>query len=91
MPITTAKRAKFLAASTLALFLLISESMSASVSYTYDELGRVRTALYDNGLCVAYAYDANGNRTSQSNTISTAAETPYWGAGVWGCFPWTAP
>jgi YD repeat-containing protein len=71
------------------LLSFCSSPASASVSYTYDPLGRVTTALYDNGLCVAYSYDANGNRTSQNNTISTPATTPIWGAGVWGCFSWT--
>ena len=60
-----------------------------SVVYTYDPLGRVTTGLYDNGLCIAYAYDANGNRTAQTNTISSAPESPTWGSGVWGCFSWT--
>jgi uncharacterized protein RhaS with RHS repeats len=61
----------------------------ASVSYGYDALGRVTTALYDNGLCIVYAYDANGNRTSQTNTISSTPESPVWGTGTWGCFIWT--
>lgn len=61
----------------------------SSVIYTYDQLGRLSTALYDNGLCIAYIYDAAGNRTSQTNTISGAPESPIWGSGVWGCFPWT--
>jgi hypothetical protein len=80
----------FLAIAVSALFLVCRAALAqASVSYTYDQLGRVTTALYDNGLCVAYGYDANGNRTAQSNTISSPAETPMWGTGTWGCFPWT--
>lgn len=61
----------------------------ASVLYTYDQLGRVTTALYDNGTCIAYSYDANGNRLSQTNTASGSPESPTWGSGVWGCFIWT--
>jgi YD repeat-containing protein len=61
----------------------------ASVVYSYDQLGRVTTALYDNGLCIAYSYDVNGNRTSQTNTLSGTPGMPTWGSGVWGCFPWT--
>lgn len=68
--------------------LLPSEADSSS-DFTYDPVGRVTTALYDNGLCVAYGYDANGNRTSQTNTISPAPELHTWGSGVLGCFKWT--
>ncbi|TGQ51031.1 hypothetical protein EN836_26170 [Mesorhizobium sp. M1C.F.Ca.ET.193.01.1.1] len=58
---------------------------NSSVNYGYDALGRVTSALYDNGLCIAYTYDANGNRTSQVNSTQTAV----WGSGAWGCFKWT--
>lgn len=71
--------------------ILIPAGSSASTSYTYDPLGRLTTAIYDNGLCLAYTYDANGNRTSQTGTISGAPKTPVWGTGVWGCMPWTSP
>lgn len=63
---------------------------TGSVSHTYDPLGRIATALYDNGVCIAYVYDANGNRTAQTNTASTGPETAVWGSGTWGCFAWTA-
>lgn len=69
--------------------VMSADAATASASYTYDQVGRVTTALYDNGVCVAYVYDANGNRTSQTNSISGAPESPAWGSGVWGCFPWT--
>lgn len=62
---------------------------AAAVSYGYDALGRLTTALYDNGLCIVYAYDASGNRTSQNNTSGSAPESPVWGTGVWGCAKWT--
>ncbi|MFD1985440.1 RHS repeat domain-containing protein [Mesorhizobium newzealandense] len=58
---------------------------NSSVSYGYDDLGRVTSALYDNGMCIAYSYDANGNRTAQNNAVGTTV----WGSGVWGCFNWT--
>jgi YD repeat-containing protein len=67
------------------------EPSLASDSYTYDLDGRLTTTLYANGLCIAYAYDANGNRTSQSNTISSASESQVWGLGVWGCALWASP
>lgn len=65
-----------------------AQAANGSVGYTYDALGRVTTASYDTGVCVIYAYDANGNRTSQTIKVGTGA-TPTWGTGVWGCFNWT--
>jgi hypothetical protein len=77
-------------AAVLVLFgILLPSTTEAAVSYTYDQLGRITTALYDNGLCIVYTYDANGNRTSQTNSASGAPQTPTWGTGVWGCFVWT--
>jgi len=68
---------------------LVPTGSIASAIYTYDQVGRLTTALYDNGVCVAYAYDANGNRTSQINTLGGTPASPIWGSGVWGCFSWT--
>jgi hypothetical protein len=64
-------------------------SATGSVTYTYDALGRLRTARYDTGICIVYQYDANGNRTSQTVNVGGAPLTPTWGTGVWGCFNWT--
>src|SRR5215472_1194228 len=72
-----------------ALGILSPNSSSAYAYYGYDPVGRVTTALYDNGVCVVYAYDANGNRTSQTSTVSSPPESPVWGMGTWGCFSWT--
>lgn len=71
-------------------FILASPaSANNSVSYTYDIVGRLTTAAYDNGMCISYSYDANGNRTSQTN--STASTDLVWGQSLWGCSKWTAP
>jgi YD repeat-containing protein len=70
------------------LVVLPSEADSSS-DFTYDLVGRVTTALYDNGSCIAYGYDANSNRAFQTNTIAGAPESPTWGSGVLGCFKWT--
>ena len=58
--------------------------------YGYDALGRLTTTLYDNGLCVVYAYDASGNRTSQINYVATLTSRPVWGTATWGSFNWTS-
>jgi YD repeat-containing protein len=70
------------------LGIVNAAASTASVQYTYDQFGRVTTAQYDNGTCVAYTYDANGNRTAQ--TTSDTPASPVWGSGVWGCRPWTS-
>jgi YD repeat-containing protein len=69
--------------------IVIPTQADSSADFTYDAVGRVTTALYDNASCVAYGYDANGNRTSQTNTISSSPEIATWGTGVLGCFKWT--
>ena len=50
--------------SVVALAMLPGLTSSASTSYVYDNLGRIWTVTYDNGLQVTYSYDAAGNRTS---------------------------
>jgi hypothetical protein len=60
-----------------------------SATYGYDLDGRIRSVLYDDGLCVAYNYDANGNRTSQNNTLNGPENQATWGTGYFGCFSWT--
>lgn len=68
------------------LGLAIANSACAangSVAYTYDALGRLITASYDTGVCIAYSYDANGNRLSEKILVTTSGAT-----GVWGCFNW---
>lgn len=69
--------------------VVIPSVANSSVSYGYDGLGRVTSALYDNGSCIAYSYDANGNRTSQTNAVDGTPVSAVWGAGIWGCFEWT--
>lgn len=69
---------------------LVPTISQASVIYTYDQVGRVTTALYDNNVCVVYSYDANGNRTTQTITASGSPNTPSWGTGVFGCFRWSS-
>lgn len=48
----------------IALTILPVLPSSASTTYVYDNLGRVWTVTYDNGLQIVYSYDTAGNRTS---------------------------
>jgi YD repeat-containing protein len=76
----------------LTLFLIVyamPSSFGASADYHYDRDGRIRTALYSNGVCVVYDYDANGNRTSQTISQAGTPELSQWGSGAWGCFKWS--
>ncbi len=72
----------------LAWALLFAASpVSANVAYTYDSLGRLAAATYDNGVTVYYTYDPNGNRLIQSVTTSTTPGvwgSMAWGSGMWG-------
>lgn len=62
------------------------EAANGSVTYTYDALGRVASASYDTGVIIIYAYDANGNRTSQ--TINANSTNGVWGSFTWGAALW---
>jgi YD repeat-containing protein len=79
----------FIASVVLLLGVFAAGGSDASVTYTYDPAGRVTTAHYDNGACIAYSYDAASNRTAQTNTVGGSPVTPTWGTGAWGCFVWT--
>jgi len=48
--------------------LLAAPLVAGSVSYTYDSLGRLKTATYSSGVVITYSYDAAGNRSSQVTT-----------------------
>lgn len=41
---------------------------AGSVSYTYDNLGRLKQATYSSGMVITYVYDAVGNRVSYTVT-----------------------
>jgi YD repeat-containing protein len=70
--------------------LCSSDVCFASAVYSYDATGRVASVLYDNGVCEAYGYDADGNRTVSLITFPQGPAAN-WGAGTWGCFTWTWP
>jgi YD repeat-containing protein len=52
-----------LLAGAIGLLALWSAYSFAATTYTYDNLGRVKTATYDNGKQITYSYDDAGNRS----------------------------
>ncbi|MBN9488402.1 MAG: RHS repeat protein [Alphaproteobacteria bacterium] len=86
----TRRARRFVASSLLVLAgAFVPIEVGASASYSYDPVGRIAVARYDNGMCVIYIYDANGNRTSQTNASTGGPVTPTWGTGTFGCFVWS--
>jgi YD repeat-containing protein len=57
---------KTLAVSALILVSLASFSMAGTVSYQYDDLGRLTLAEYPNGSVICFTYDSLGNRQSMT-------------------------
>ena len=71
------------AVAVLSAIALPAMAGNGSVSYTYDSLGRVKTATYDTGIIVTYTYDAADNRVTQTVTTYTPA--------IWKSFNWGSP
>jgi YD repeat-containing protein len=69
-----AKLSTLRATSTALLLVASIGSAQATVSYQYDDLGRVISITYDNGTRVLYSYDAAGNRTQ--HTIDATPNNP---------------
>jgi chitodextrinase len=58
--------------STILLSALLAATVSASsVTYTYDELGRLKIVAFDNGSTITYSLDAAGNRKSVVQALDT--------------------
>lgn len=51
------------------------EAHAETVTYTYDELGRLKTASYGNGQTITYTYDPAGNRITLVQTAPSPAPT----------------
>ena len=51
---------------------------AGSITYAYDELGRVKRVTYPTGAIIEYSYDPNGNRTTYvvSGSSNTAPPSP---------------
>ena len=65
------------------LFLLISPVFGASITYTYDELDRVKEITLENGQKITYEYDQIGNiirKTPSGNVVTLTASAMSGGA-----------
>jgi YD repeat-containing protein len=51
-------------------------AMAGSITYAYDELGRVKRVTYPTGAIIEYSYDPNGNRTTYVVTGSSNTAPP---------------
>jgi YD repeat-containing protein len=77
-------RAAAFGAVVMLIWLLAAGAADASVTYTYDALGRLATAAYSTGKTIVYSYDSAGNRTAK--VIVTAVK---WGSFTWGSASWS--
>ncbi len=59
----------------LACALAVSAFSAETVTYSYDDAGRLTNAAYSGGANIAYAYDANGNLLMR--TVTAAGGTTY--------------
>lgn len=84
---------KLVLATVLCLTVLPNSASGGSVSYTYDDLGRLVEISYSDGARIAFTYDAAGNRTQQliefitgtltwSETVNPCV-TNCWGDALW--------
>ncbi len=53
----------------LLFYSLVALSSASTVTYQYDELGRLRKVTYDNGTVIDYAVDPANNRVSVATTL----------------------
>jgi len=72
------------------LILFFQSSASASDHYGYDLLGQIATVRYENGLCVIYTYDKNGNIVRQIGNAAPTETAVLWGSDTWPDFAWSS-
>lgn len=58
-----ARTGKFAFLGMLLALSLADAATAGTITYTYDDLGRLKTAVYSDGTTITYTYDAAGNRT----------------------------
>lgn len=60
----------------LAALISATPAVAGTVTYTYDDAGRLIEADYDGGKSITYTYDNAGNLLQQVTTVSSADTTP---------------
>jgi len=63
----------------LVLLICSAGSLLSATTYQYDDLGRLKSASYDNGKEIDYNYDPAGNRSSvvvQTTPHRAPSKTP---------------
>ncbi len=72
------------------LSLTATTALAAEDRYGYDELGRLSSVRYEDGLCAIYTYDANGNLTRRIREAAPLAPPTLWNGADWNDFNWTS-
>lgn len=55
-------------------WLISAPAFAASEQYTYDNLNRITSVEYDNGMVIEYTYDDVGNRTGKKVVLGNICE-----------------
>ena len=71
-----ASRGTWAVGAALLTALITATAWAASVTYVYDEAGRLKQVLYDDGAQVSYKLDAAGNRTQVTSAAATPVNAP---------------
>jgi len=61
-------RSELIGAISTAALMVVQPAVAATITFTYDALGRLATVTYPNGTVVTYSYDSVGNRTARAVT-----------------------
>lgn len=70
-------RPRWMATALAVSALCVSSASAQSVSYSYDGVGRLRSAIYVDGKVVVYEYDDAGNRTERVVSGEDLTPTAY--------------
>lgn len=79
-------RGRVFAAACVAILLSLGVGPMAraqTVQYTHDALGRLTNAAYPDGTCLAYTYDAAGNRTQYTSSTIIGVAAPNRTVSTW--------
>ena len=68
-------------------FVLLTQCATrvCAVEYQYDDINRLTSARFENGIVISYSYDASGNRTTHVMSEDTDADGIGWAGGPNPC------